>query len=78
MIEELRSTVGRYLLSLRVEHPAGGHRKLARYAARGDLEAAEAHLRKHLDHVCKGIIAVMSDEVETTGGVRAGNRSDAR
>ncbi|MQA81427.1 MAG: FCD domain-containing protein [Streptosporangiales bacterium] len=66
MIEELRGTVGRYLLSLRIEHPVGGHRKLARYAARGDLDAAESHLRDHLDLVCKGIIAVMSEEVEET------------
>lgn len=64
MIEELRGTVGRYLLSLRIEHPAGGHRELARNAARGDIEAAERHLCAHLDSVCKGIIKVLTEETE--------------
>lgn len=77
MIEELRGTVGRYLLGLRVEHPVGGHRKLARYAARGEVEAAESHLRAHLDEVCKGIISVLTDEVEEVKKPRRGRREAA-
>lgn len=66
IIEDLRNSVGRYLLGLRVEHPAGGHRELARLAARGDVEAAETHLREHLQLVRQHIIEVLSEAAEET------------
>ncbi|WP_283133336.1 GntR family transcriptional regulator [Rhizohabitans arisaemae] len=65
IIEDLRNSVGRYLLGLRVDHGTNGHRELARLAARGDADAAEAHLRDHLDEVSRKIIGVLSEEAET-------------
>ncbi|WP_176955689.1 GntR family transcriptional regulator [Sinosporangium album] len=62
IIEDLRNSVGRYLLALRVDHGAGGHRELARLASRGAADAAATHLRDHLEHVCRRIIEVLSSE----------------
>ncbi|GII90546.1 GntR family transcriptional regulator [Sinosporangium siamense] len=62
IIEDLRNSVGRYLLGLRVDHGAGGHRELARLASRGDADTAAAHLRDHLEHVSRRIIEVLSSE----------------
>jgi len=64
IIEDLRNAVGRYLLGLHVDHPAGGHRELARLAARGDADAAEEHLREHLALVRQHIIEALSEEAE--------------
>ncbi|MBO2464912.1 GntR family transcriptional regulator [Actinomadura violacea] len=65
LIEDLRNRVGRYLLTLRVEDHGGGHRELARQAARGDTEAAEKHLVDHLAQVRQRIVEVLSEEAES-------------
>lgn len=70
MIEDLRGSVGRYLLGLRVEHPAGGHLELARLAGRGDTAAAEQHLRDHLALVCRRLIEILSEQAETSPNAR--------
>lgn len=64
IIEDLRNSVGRYLLGLRVGHDQGGHRELAKLVSRGDVQAAEDHLRDHLDRVARKIIEVLSEEAE--------------
>jgi DNA-binding GntR family transcriptional regulator len=63
MIEDLRSHVGRYLLSFRVdlEHKHT-HAELLDHMEKGDLTAAEAWLFAHLDEVRHGIQALASDE----------------
>jgi DNA-binding GntR family transcriptional regulator len=63
MIEELRGHVGRYLLSLRFDHHHAEHRTLAELVAKGAVEEAEAHLRRHLRTVCAGLIEVLTGEV---------------
>ncbi|WP_166352848.1 GntR family transcriptional regulator [Phytoactinopolyspora limicola] len=75
MIEELRGYVGRYLLSLRVDHQHGGHRRLAELVAKGDIEAAEEHLRAHLEAVSKGLIGVLTGEVAEKARRRAADRT---
>ncbi|QRP48655.1 GntR family transcriptional regulator [Amycolatopsis sp. FDAARGOS 1241] len=58
MIEQLRSTVGRYLLSFRFSHrPASKHAELIDRVADGDLPGAEAWIAAHLDGVREGIEA---------------------
>lgn len=62
MIEQLRSAVGRYLLSFRFSHrPTSKHVDLIDLIDRvadGDLPAAAAWITAHLDGVREGIEAV--------------------
>jgi DNA-binding GntR family transcriptional regulator len=58
LIEGLRSSVGRYLLGWRVSHSGDGrptHSQLVEHVAKGDTEAAERWLRKHLQEVSVGV-----------------------
>lgn len=66
LIEELRSHVGRYLLSLHFDEHEDGHRHgvLVDHAARRDVAAAEASLRAHLDRVRDGLLDVVAKESE--------------
>lgn len=77
IIEDLRNSVGRYLLNLRVEHGTGGHRELARLASRGDADQAVAHLSEHLGQVSRRIIAVLSEEAESEPAPKARRRKPA-
>jgi DNA-binding GntR family transcriptional regulator len=72
-IEELRSNVGRYLLSLRFDHRDDRHRhgELVDHAARGDVAAAEATLRTHLDQVREGLLRVVNEEIEARNAAQA-------
>ncbi|MEV4889820.1 GntR family transcriptional regulator [Nonomuraea sp. NPDC050547] len=74
IIEDLRNSVGRYLLGLRVGHDQGGHRHLATLAARGDVDAAVAHLHEHLEIVSRRIIEVLSEEAETAAPAKPRRR----
>jgi DNA-binding GntR family transcriptional regulator len=69
LIEELRSHVGRYLLSIRFDEHEDRHRHgvLVDHAARGDVEAVEASLRAHLDRVRDGLLRVVEKEIEAAG-----------
>jgi DNA-binding GntR family transcriptional regulator len=51
MIEELRGHVGRYLLGFRAVGHSHTHRELVNHIEAGDLMAAEAWLRAHLEEV---------------------------
>lgn len=72
LIEELRSNVGRYLLSFRLaHHHQGTHVTLVERVAAGDLVGAEAWLYSHLEGVRAGIqelaaSADASDDDEST------------
>ena len=66
LIEDLRGHVGRYLLSIRLNHAhSGAHADMVARLAAGDLMGAEAWLRTHLDQVRQGIMALAA-EAETT------------
>ncbi|MEV0583265.1 GntR family transcriptional regulator [Nonomuraea sp. NPDC050310] len=77
IIEDLRNSVGSYLLGLRVGHDQGGHRELAKLAARGDTDAAVSHLEEHLAIVARRIIAVLSEEAETAPVTRPRRRKSS-
>lgn len=65
MIEELRSMVGRYLLSYRIlgDRTHGHvHSDLVEHVAAGDLASAESWVYSHLEQVRKGIEALALDE----------------
>lgn len=63
MIEQLRSTIGRYLLAFRFDGPhEGNHQALVDKVADGDLAAAEAWLYEHLERVRRGIERVQAEE----------------
>jgi len=72
MIEELRSHVGRYLLSFRFD---GQHRnrhvELVNHVESGDLTGAEAWLYSHLEAVRAGIQELATDETADDEGVAA-------
>ncbi|NUR89969.1 MAG: GntR family transcriptional regulator [Nonomuraea sp.] len=78
MIEDLRNSVGHYLLGLRIGHEQGGHRELAKLAARGDADAAAEHLREHLDRVSRRIIEVLSEEAESAPKAKPRRKTPAR
>lgn len=68
MIEELRSHVGRYLLSFRFGgHHHTKHTDLVAHVAAGDLTGAEAWLYSHLEGVRAGIQALAADEEVEAG-----------
>lgn len=70
IIEELRGHVGRYLLSFRVTHDhPDGHASLVDHIATGDLTAAEAWLRAHLDDVRRSIQKLVAEEEAPFDGV---------
>jgi DNA-binding GntR family transcriptional regulator len=63
MIEELRSHVGRYLLSFRFDgQHHNRHVDLVNHVASGDLTGAEAWLYSHLEAVRAGIQELATDE----------------
>lgn len=65
MIEDLRSRVGRYLLSYRILGDTAHthvHSDLVEYVAAGDLASAESWIYSHLDHVRRGIESLALDE----------------
>jgi len=63
MIEELRSHVGRYLVSFRFDaHHHNRHVDLVDHVASGDLTAAETWLYGHLEAVRAGIQELATDE----------------
>lgn len=65
MIEELRSMVGRYLLSYRILGDRAHthvHSDLVGYVAAGDLASAESWIYSHLDQVRKGIESLALNE----------------
>jgi DNA-binding GntR family transcriptional regulator len=68
MIEQLRSSVGPYLLGLRVGVPTVSHASLARAAAAGDVDKAQSILLAHLEQVCGSLMSM----VEDAGGEEAG------
>jgi DNA-binding GntR family transcriptional regulator len=57
LIDQLRTSVGRHRLGLRIERHDFSHEALARAVQRGDIDAAEALLRDHLTRVCDGMTA---------------------
>lgn len=60
LLEQLRVSIGRHRLGLRIERHGFSHESLARAVQRGDVEAAEALLRAHLTRVCDGMVAGVS------------------
>lgn len=68
MIENLRSSVGRYLLGWRVSvrdgHGHGHHTVLVEYVAAGDVNSATAWLRKHLQEVSAGVDQILYGDVD--------------
>lgn len=63
MIEELRSSVGRYLLAFRVlEGNNHVHTRVVDYVASGDVTGAERWIRSHLANVREGIAELTIDE----------------
>jgi DNA-binding GntR family transcriptional regulator len=69
LIEGLRSSVGRYLLGWRVsDHKGHGHHsELVEQVASGDVEKAEAWLRKHLKEVSAGVDNILHGDVDPEG-----------
>ncbi len=62
MIEELRGTVGRYLLGVRVsKRSPDRHRRLSDLVAAGDPDAAAEWLTRHLASVRDTVVALVSD-----------------
>jgi DNA-binding GntR family transcriptional regulator len=58
MIEALRKSLGQYLLAINISGRRGdhaAHHELVEHVARGDVDAAEKWLRKHLQAVAEGI-----------------------
>jgi DNA-binding GntR family transcriptional regulator len=82
MIEELRSHVGRYLLSFRFDgQHRNRHLELVNHVESGDLTGAEAWLYSHLESVRAGIQELATDEAgdDETGddsGDDSGNDGD--
>jgi len=75
MIEELRSHVGRYLLSFRFDgQHRNRHLELVNHVESGDLTGAEAWLYSHLESVRAGIQELATDE---TGDADAGDEADS-
>ena len=78
MIEELRSHVGRYLLSFRFD---GQHRsrhvELVSHVEAGDLTGAEAWLYSHLEAVRAGIQELATDESAAEEGAEDASADDA-
>ena len=66
LIEGLRSSVGRYLLGWRVSdvNGHGHHSALLEHVAAGDVEQAEAWLRKHLREVGAGLDHILFGDVD--------------
>jgi len=74
MIEELRSHVGRYLLSFRFDgQHRSRHLELVNHVESGDLTGAEAWLYSHLESVRAGIQGLATDE---TGDEEVGDETD--
>jgi DNA-binding GntR family transcriptional regulator len=57
LIEQLRVSIGRHRLGLRLQHTGFDHESLARAVQRGDAKTAESLLRTHLSSVCEGMVA---------------------
>jgi DNA-binding GntR family transcriptional regulator len=75
MIEELRSHVGRYLLSFRFDgQHRNRHLELVNHVESGDLTGAEAWLYSHLESVRAGIQELATDEA---GDEESGDEGDA-
>jgi DNA-binding GntR family transcriptional regulator len=66
LIEGLRSSVGRYLLGWRVSDGKGHghHGVLVEHVASGDVDKAEAWLRKHLEEVSAGVDSILHGDVD--------------
>ncbi|QRP43365.1 GntR family transcriptional regulator [Amycolatopsis sp. FDAARGOS 1241] len=65
LIEDLRSSVGRYLLGWRVSGRRshhGRHTTLVDHVERGDAEKAETALHEHLREVSEGVAKILSGE----------------
>lgn len=62
IIEQLRVSVGRYRLGLRMPDTGFSHESLARLVQRGTLDKAERMLRTHLTNVCEAMIAQLPTE----------------
>lgn len=62
LIEQLRVSIGRYRLGLRLEPHTFTHESLARAVQRGDINGAEALLRSHLSSVCDRMVASLSGD----------------
>jgi DNA-binding GntR family transcriptional regulator len=67
MIEQLRSSVGPYLLGLRVGAPAVSHASLARAAAAGDADKAASILLAHLEQVCASLMTMVEAAEDDDG-----------
>jgi DNA-binding GntR family transcriptional regulator len=75
MIEQLRSSVGRFMLGFRLDgHAHRSHATFADYVAAGDLTSAESWLRSHLEEVRSGIVEL---SVSGDGTLPAGGQSEA-
>jgi hypothetical protein len=69
LIEELRGHVGRFLLGFRFDgqgHTHRTHTALVDFVRSGDIDAAEAWLREHLEEVRAGIVDLASTADEET------------
>jgi hypothetical protein len=76
MIEELRSHVGRYLLSFRFDgQHRNRHLELVNHVESGDLTGAEAWLYSHLESVRAGIQELATDEAGDEEGGGEGDSS---
>ena len=61
-VNNLRASVGRYLLLQRVEEPLEGHHgRLLELITAGDVEAAKAWLSRHLEHVAVHLAALVAE-----------------
>jgi DNA-binding GntR family transcriptional regulator len=77
MIEGLRSSVGRYLLGWRVSGGGHGHHaQLVAHVANGDVDKAEAWLRKHLREVSAGVDGILFGDVDPAKAAARGNSAD--
>ncbi|MGH3586757.1 MAG: GntR family transcriptional regulator [Pseudonocardia sp.] len=65
VIDQLRSSVGRDLLGLRVHDHAHSHRGLVDLVVSGDLPGARRWIKSHLDAVCAGLLAELDAAAES-------------
>ncbi|TQM11603.1 GntR family transcriptional regulator [Pseudonocardia kunmingensis] len=79
VIDQLRSSVGRDLLGLRVHDHAHSHRGLVDLVVAGDLPGARRWVKSHLDAVCAGLLAELDSAPETYPAAhRSASRSRRR
>lgn len=61
IIEQLRVSIGRHRLGIRMDNQGFSHQELARAVKRGQLDRAEALLQRHLSYVCERQVASLPE-----------------